>query len=201
MSADTETEGNRRYHLFGGAAMNQIILYGDKKDEQISQTVYRLLESSFHVTHITEAKVRSGGRHTAPINLIETDSLKDIGIKNSILILKNNAKINSLRYVNKTTNVIIHSENTKNMTRLAQYLPNVYTCGFSSKDYVTFSSRGEDKAVVSLQRSVRLINDGSFCEPFEIPCEMEHPLKDYSILAGMMMMILLGTLNETKSKE
>lgn len=179
--------------------MNTIILYGDKKDTQIKNNLFKILSDDFQINYICDSKICtiSSSKTNTPLNIIETSSLKEVRAKNTIIILKNNAKINSIKYISKNVNIIINSNNSKNIAKLANKNANVYTCGFSPKDYVTFSSRNNDNTIVSLQRNVKG-TDGMIYEPMEIPCDCANNLNDFSILAAILTLILIGKSKENK---
>lgn len=178
-----------------------LIIYGDKKDTQIKDCLLKLLSDKFNINYISEGtvsalfEINSSFCERMDINIIEMSSLNNINIKNAILILKNNAKINSIKFVDNSVNIIINADNTKNLLKLTKTINNIYTCGFSSKDYATFSSRESNNAVISLQRSIRLEND-RVLDPMEIPCVLQHDINDYSILASVLAMIMLGITEE-----
>lgn len=176
--------------------MDTIIIYGNKKDKQIRESLQKLLSKKFNVNYISDSVINSGS-FGSQLNIIETTSLNEINIKNAILIVKNDSKINSISYIDKTTNIIVNANNTKSLLRLGKSNHNVYTCGFSSKDYVTFSSFDDESAIVSLQRSIKQLN-GSICEPMEIPCDRLNGINDYTILATVLVMILLDKVDDKK---
>lgn len=174
--------------------VDTVILYGDKKDAQIKNILMRILPERFRVNLISEQLVQCCGNGHI-VNLIDTQVANEIRVPNSILVLKSRSNIHSLRYMDCATNVIINSMNTKSISKLSKSLNHVYTCGFSSKDYVTFSSREEDKAVVALQRSITL-SDGKICDPLELPCNISGKIEDYSILASTLTLIMLDLFDE-----
>lgn len=174
--------------------MKTIIIYGDKRDLQIKNTLIPLLSKDFGI-NIVDGRVIKSTQGYRTINIIETANANEINVKNAILILKNNAKISSIKLVEKSTNIIVNSNNAKVLARLAKSLNHVYTCGFSSKDYMTFSSREQDSAVVSLQRDIVKLN-GEICEPLDIRCKTRGEMNDYTILASSLCLILLNLINE-----
>ena len=64
------------------------------------------------------------------------------------------------------------------------------TCGFSSKDTFTFSSKSEDSAVVSLMRTVALPQWA--VEPMELPVAFPSGTADFFVLAAAAALILTG---------
>ena len=178
--------------------MKNIVLYGERKDRQIGDTLKRLMQDIFTVNYFTDFGLTTIGSGP-PINLLETASIREIDSKNCIFILKRNSKVSSIRHINRFADVVVDASNIKSVARLASKLPNVYTCGFSPKDCMTFSSCGDGNVVVSLQRSLRLSKEVS-CDPFEIPCEVEAKLQDYTILASVLTLTLCGQMDENISR-
>lgn len=174
-----------------------IIIYSGRKNERVKSGILQLLlqtlSNGFCINLISQKLLSTGNTGKEQINIIETTDIKEIATQNSILIIKNNANIKALKFIDKSTNVIIDSGNTKNIINLSKTLSKVYSCGFSSKDCVTFSSKEDEKAVVSLQRSVTNLKN-EICEPLEIPCTIHGRHDDFSILATSLTAILLGLI-------
>lgn len=178
-----------------------IVIWGDKRDRQIADTLLRMLQKRFTIHHFRQsfAEAETVGSGDESINLIETHEMRELRLSPCILLVQNEAKLSVLHYLGEETSIIINASNTRGIDRLARLSKSIYTCGFSGKDYVTFSSREEENVVVSLQRSVPFA-DGAACEPFEIPCCAEEPLEDYTLLSCVLALILLRELDENKSK-
>ncbi len=177
--------------------MYTIVIYGDKKENEIKSILIGYLKHSYSLNILDGDHIYSIGKGSQ-LNIVITNSLSNIEIKNCILILTSSSKINNIKYLNKYVNVIINANDLKSISKLAKYGSNIYTCGFCSKDYITFSSRDDEYAVVSLQRSIRLSEMAS-CEPFEIPCELKAVVSDYAILASVLTLILMQNISEKKS--
>lgn len=180
--------------------MKQIVLYGDRRDTQLGDVLRLLLSCENRVCSLSGRRLSTAGRGPG-ILLIEADRLREMDVEDGVLVLKKGARLGPLRSVHKTTSIVISAEDAKNIARLSGYLPNVYTCGFSSKDFVTFSSKEESSAVVSLQRGVRLPGRETLVEPFEIPCAGTGKLRDYTVLAAVLTGILAGALQEGQYRE
>lgn len=179
--------------------MYNIILLGDDNDRHITHCLLALLKADYQVNQITTDISQTIG-DGAPINLIELTEISEVAMNNGILILKQNAKTSALKRIDPSVKVILSESDVKSISPFASSLSNVYTCGFSPKECVTFSSREEEDMVVSLQRSI-LLPSGITCEPFEIPCHRSVGYSDYAMLASVLTMILIGALNENKTKE
>lgn len=179
--------------------MNTIIIFGDKKDTSIKDTLINTLKKNNVVNSINLYNAFSVGKGI-PINIVHTNCIKHIGIENAIVIINSSAKVNNIKKIDKSCRVIINSDNSKGISKLIKFGANIFTCGFSSKDYITFSSRNDDSAVVSLQRSIRLSKDIA-CDPFETPCQIKSEMSDYTILASTLALILVGDISEEKCSE
>jgi hypothetical protein len=66
------------------------------------------------------------------------------------------------------------------------------TCGLSSKDTLTFSSIKDDRALLSLQRTLTRF-DGSIAEPQEIPINLSRLSEPYPVICAAGVFILSGT--------
>lgn len=177
-----------------GFLMYTIVLYGDKKDTAIDSLFSKALAERFLVTEVNELQITRYGKSNAKeVLLIRSDCITEIDTPNVILVLKQRAKIGNVKRLNKSAHIIVGAAGSAQLLKLRQAPGNVYTCGFSSKDYITFSSREEEKAVVSLQRSVKTVG-GNVCDPLELPFKIDSKTEDYSILAMAMSMLLLDSL-------
>lgn len=179
--------------------MNTVIIYGDKKNNLLKNNLIRILKENNSIHIFEDNSIISDGIGES-INLIFTNNLKLINVKNAIIIIGINAKVHNIKYINRSSKIIVNANDSKQIMKLSKMSTKIYTCGFSSKDYVTFSSRNNDTAVVSLQRSVQL-SKTEYCEPFEIPCIIENEISDYFILSSVLSLILLKNLNENISCE
>lgn len=133
------------------------------------------------------------------INIIFTDSLKNIDTKNIVLILFTSIRHSAIKHLDASTRIIVNSINQRSIKTLAHCKHSVYTCGFSSKDYITFSSKFGLTAVVSLQRNIRPL-DNMMYEPFEISCTLKSSYSDFTILSCVLAMILLNLVDERTLK-
>jgi len=179
--------------------MNTLIIYGDKKDSSIKDTLINTLKKNYVVNSFNLYNAFSKG-NGVPINIVHTNCIKHIDLENAIVIISSSAKVNNIKKINKSCRIIISSDNSKGISKLIKHGASIFTCGFSSKDYITFSSRNDDSAVVSLQRNIRISND-IMCEPFETPCQIKSEMCDYTILASTLALILVGEISEEKCSE
>lgn len=94
-------------------------------------------------------------------------------------------------FLSKETTAIVCSESTSQLEVLSQTPAQVLVCGLSSKDTVTFSSRKDTRATVSLLREIRGW-DGRIVEPMDIPLDVPSNCGDYLVLAAVASAIYFG---------
>lgn len=92
------------------------------------------------------------------------------------------------------TTVIAASDDERQLKALAKAQILVITCGLSSKDTFTFSSKEEESAVVALMRSVKSVY-GHTVEPMEIPISFPPKTDDFTLLSYTASLILTETIN------
>ena len=97
------------------------------------------------------------------------ENFSEIKDKNAIFIVNSEDK-KALRFLSKTSSVAV-------------------TCGLSSKDTFTFSSKDYETAVVSLMRSVKSVYENT-AEPMEIPISFPQNTDEYTILSLVATLIL-----------
>lgn len=181
--------------------MNTIIIYGEKNDCIIKNNLASFLKQNYSINFFDNNHIYHKGVNPSDqgdsILIIYTNQLNNIDISNAIVIIGNNAKINHIKHINSNVRMIVNSDNTKQINKISKFTSKIYTCGFSSKDYITFSSRNEDSTTISLQRAVHLSE--YTCCPFEIPCSISENQSDFHILSAVMTLILIKCLNEKKA--
>lgn len=178
--------------------MITIVIYGDRKMDMIKRILISQLKGSYSVSVLTGNSLRTVGTGP-PITVIHSNHFKNILLENCILIVGSSAKTYLLKQLESSTKVIVDANDSKSLGRLMKHTANIYTSGFSGKDFITFSSRGDERSVVSLQRGIKLSHN-IVCEPFEIPCLITSKTDDYSILSSALTLIMLGALNENSTK-
>lgn len=95
------------------------------------------------------------------------------------------------------TTVIASSDDDRQLKLLAGAQIPVITCGLSSKDTFTFSSKEEESAVVALMRSVKSVY-GHTIEPMEVPITFPSKTDDFTLLSYMASLILTETITSQK---
>lgn len=165
--------------------MNTLVFYSEKGYVGVEQAIVSALNNML--------KYRSESSRL--INTVFTDNLKNIALTDFILILTGPIKHGMVKHIDRSAHVVVNANDRRALKRLIGCKANIYTCGFSAKDFVTFSSREDNAAMVSLQRNIRLKNHRIY-EPFEIMCEIATDVSDYAILAAVLTMILLDLVDD-----
>lgn len=65
----------------------------------------------------------------------------------------------------------------------------IISCGLSSADTVTFSSYTPEKAVISLQRSIKTVS-GRIIEPLDIPINIASDITQFDLLALCALLLI-----------
>ena len=86
---------------------------------------------------------------------------------------------------------IVSAESPGQLKQLSRMPVQAIVCGLSSKDTVTFSSREESRAAVSLLREIRGW-DGRTVEPMELLVEVPGGCGDYLVLAAAAAAMYFG---------
>lgn len=179
--------------------MDTIVFYNQKGTISIEHIIVNALNNSKNIRCNQLSTNNSLNlSDTKVLNVVFTNNLKNINYKNFILVITNSIKSSDIKYIHRSAHIIVNSCNQKSIKKLAGCKARVYTCGFSNKDYVTFSSRDDNTAMVSLQRNIKLVNK-KICEPFEISCQANENCNNYSILATVLALILLEIIDDKRT--
>ena len=114
-------------------------------------------------------------------SIIKADNYATIDCENAAVILGKNAHAK----IKRALGVIVDNDTTDIYPQFVQLI----TCGISSKNTVSVTSRNTDKITVSLNRSVRTAN--GICEPLEFPISALD-YSEYDLMAAFAAEILLG---------
>lgn len=177
--------------------MQKLILYGSEKSDSLRRYLLFSLKNKLNVSFMNSHIFQS--RKKEALQLFEVDGMEKISADASILFLKTKADFESLRYLKDNMTVIINSANHQQLEFISKFKVNVVTCGLSTKDTITFSSRDENSAVVSLQRSIRAI-DGTIIEPMDIPCKITKKYSDYFVLGYVAILLLLNLVSQNQGE-
>ena len=135
----------------------------------------------------------------SPGLLIELDEPESLSVEKAILIFDSGAALDSLSLKGQFV-AVTASENAEAIKLLKKKKIPAITCGMSSKDTVSLSSRGEGSACVCIQREIEALS-GQRVEPREVAVKYEGELSEYSIMAATVTLMLCGALPENNSIE
>ncbi len=95
------------------------------------------------------------------------------------------------KQIAQTGVAIADSQDSKTLLLLKDSALEVLTCGFSSKDTLSFSSLEDKRCVISLQRGIRTLQN-AVVEPFELPMQNPLQLSPFVFLSSCLVCILTG---------
>lgn len=178
--------------------MKQVVVFGENQNDKLFFHLQKFLSKQTPFCCFN-GTVFSFSEKPAEVFFHYVHELKRLEGGQSILFLQKRADLKRTTYLSEKTIVVIDSENRKQLEQIRRFPVNVITFGLSPKDTLTFSSRKERSAVVSLQRCVTAL-DGTVLEPMEIPCTLKGELSDRLILgltAILLLLRVIGTEQET----
>ncbi len=129
----------------------ELILYGNIKDKYLTKEILDPISKCYRTFYYGDGILH--GARRPQISIIETNVIKKIKSKNSLIILKKRARMDGLKNISNNIPILASSENHKQLEKISKLGLCVITCGLSEKDTLTFSSVGKESSVVSLQRS------------------------------------------------
>lgn len=168
-----------------------IILLGDCSDSRFAEEIINKTKGSSKIIYNTGKTISVYDNDTANIQIFisECGKLINYNFDNTIIILKKiNLDSNFLADTSKDNIVIFNSENKDHTELLQNNHILAVSCGLSEKDTITFSSKGTENNVISLQREIKFKN--SVIEPQEISLPETH-CNNYIALATAAITIVL----------
>lgn len=180
--------------MFGGDFIISIIIVGDLEDASIGNFFFENLSKQFSVSYFSNGRFLESGIGQE-IMLYETDKIAQCNFKNCVMIIKKQCSINICNEFESNTVAIVSSEQQNHLKLLSKLNLRTITCGSSSKDTVTFSSKNDDEIVISLQRAISTIN-GEIIEPFEMPMKKSIEDDDFTLLAYVSLLIETGIIDK-----
>ena len=150
-----------------GDGLNQVYLMKGGSETEMRRALARILPAGSRLVEFSDPR----------------DALGRLAILPERIRLSENAEFSP------GITVIVSSEEHGQLEQLAHLPAGVITCGLSSKDTVTFSSRLEDRAVVSLLRSLE--GARGTIEPMDLPVCCPSGCGAYPLLAAAAAKIFL----------
>lgn len=174
--------------------MVKIILLGQHHNRYLEQFFIENLSEHYCLTAFSNNGLFSVG-HGKNLMLFSLPTLSYCRSDHCISILTPHAKLPEPLPVGTT--VIAASDDERQLKSLAESQIPVITCGLSSKDTFTFSSKEEESAVVALMRSIKSVY-GHTIEPMEVPITFPPKTDEFTLLSYMATLILTETISPQK---
>jgi hypothetical protein len=178
--------------------MNTVVLYGNEKDNQITNTLLGTIRalglSALHITNKSIAMIPPSSKQPDYL-ILDNSGMEYIQLAKGIVIFKQGISFyqNGLN-LPKEFFAIVDPENNDAVLMLKKSCMQTITCGMSQKDTFNFSSIGQEKAVVSLQRAIQNLN-GDIIEPCELTILTSSEHSEFALLASVAVLVLSGFVN------
>ena len=160
--------------------MVKLILLGEPRSEKLERFLTETLSRHFSLTACTGPRAFSAGSGR-PLLLLSPPELSAADLGGGLFLARNGSQLPQNLRLPADAVVIVSSEEEEQLRQLARLRVQTVTCGLSCKDTVTFSSKSEESAVISLMRAVRGLS-GAF----------PRQTGDYPLLACAAVLLLAG---------
>ncbi len=170
--------------------MVKLILLGEPRSEKLERFLTETLSRHFSLTACTGPRAFSAGSGR-PLLLLSPPELSAADLGGGLFLARNGSRLPQNLRLPADAVVIVSSEEEEQLRQLARLRVQTVTCGLSCKDTVTFSSKSEESAVISLMRAVRGLS-GEAMEPIDLPVAFPRQTGDYPLLACAAVLLLAG---------
>jgi hypothetical protein len=181
----------------GAININTLLLYGNEKDNQITNTLLGTIRASglsaLHITNHSVAMIPPSSKQPDYL-VLDNATMQYIQLAKGIVIFKQGISYyqNGLN-LPKEFFAIVDPQNEGALSMLQKSCMQTITCGMSNKDTFNFSSIGQEKAVVSLQHTIQNLN-GDTIEPCELPILFSAIHSEYALLSSVAVLMLSGVV-------
>lgn len=176
--------------------MIPVFLVGEKSDAAIRLPLCRALERHGGVLHICNGHAAQYAIGPAHFLLYETSRLDTLQAESAILVFKTHQpKFCPTLTLSSGVTAILETENEIAARRLLHTGNTALTCGLTARDTLTLSSISDTEPVVSIQRTVTMLN-GRTLEPCEKRVRLHTPLSGYALLSVCATLLLAGQASE-----
>ncbi len=161
------------------------------EDKKITKLLISKLEGLYNIIYQTPYKITCYRVQnvTQEILIVETDSIRFIETKNTILIFKNNINKSIDLSIENNIYIIVFSQNNKAIKFLHNSkLPNIITYGYRVTDSLTSSSFNDNQKTICLQRQVKSITN-KVIEPFEFTITESNDILDLLPVYGVEILL------------
>lgn len=172
----------------GGDFTVNIVLAGRDSEADFAGFLQGRLSLHFKTEMLSKGALTIKGAGENAL-LVHTDSLESCP-QNTVFILGKSAVPENFPAIEKSFGCIFWSEQKSHREFLSRTGITAISCGYSHKDFITFSSKEEDACVLSLQRSVKSVS-GSIISPFELPARRTSE-DDYHLMSYFAVCAALG---------
>ena len=166
-----------------------VIFAGRYVDSSFRHTVCKRLSERVKICEISSGQITCPSFPCDFTLIFEKAPLK-ISAKDCVLILNG---CQTAQSINGEKYCIFNSNYSEDSSLAKKSGGEVFSCGMSLRDSVTFSSFTSDGCVLSLQRCIKTF-DGSTVDPFEIPLYCDENEDRFGILCASLLLILSGNL-------
>lgn len=166
--------------------MIKLILLGESWGGKLERFFSINLARRYCVTTVSGSSLSETGNGD-PLLLLETPRLARCVCSDTLVICQPEGRMR--RRVPPGVPVIVSSDDTEQLNLLSKLKIPVFTCGLSSKDTFTFSSKSEESAVVSLMRRVTTLY-GHSLDPLELPITFPSGMEDFPLLSYTASLLL-----------
>jgi len=185
--------------IYGGILMITVLLIGSEEEVDISNVLIDAIKAiNASTLHLTAKSISVQPHNTNQIDFLIVDNMNisNIDTDRGIAVFKQKIPgIDNSYKIPSNFIAVTDSENNDAVSILLKNGMQTVTCGLSQKDSITFSSRDDEDAVVSLQREIKTLN-GNAVFPHEIPIKLESVKGEYPVLAAIAVLLIAGNLIE-----
>ncbi|MCI8501784.1 MAG: hypothetical protein HFJ85_06055 [Oscillospiraceae bacterium] len=179
--------------------MITIILYGESGEKNLDRIFEKNLKRNYQVHMVAERGIATKGSGKELL-FLNSNHIAQVCGGPSVLVLKPNAVLTGLSEIRGNVIALVHSACSEQLKLLAEKKIRTVVCGMSTKDTVTLSSFNDNRAAVSLQRTVEN-PDGKPVEPMEITLELGFPYDPLSVLLYTAAMMICGAFSPQEDSD
>lgn len=167
--------------------MTGIFLYGDALDKTFGKQIYAAVRRYAPAAYIGGPGLILGNVSDAGLLLIEAKTLPQ-QLEHGMVLLKPGILPSQCTLHSGNYTVVVASQHKNALKLLKNVKCSVITCGISSYDTLSLSSKDDQHPSVSLQRSIKK-RDGSIQEECELPLHFDRHYDEYTALCAAAVLL------------
>ncbi|MDQ5983255.1 MAG: hypothetical protein RUMPE_00255 [Eubacteriales bacterium SKADARSKE-1] len=172
--------------------MKMVVIYGDKKEKSIDETIIRALKNYNGVCYQSENNIHCFSHcYASPFFVYSSSKIPKIQGCSGIFVFKNSFCNFDEKEMPRNFTPIFDAQNTKAAKILKSTEQIAITCGVSQKSTLSISSFDGKQAIVSLQRYVKSI-DLKTIEPGDFCVKLNCLTDVYPMLVASAILLLSG---------